>query len=84
MELVEPEESVEPVEVRIVDVVFKCSSLSECVLSLFEARIASHGCSKIEDGIDRDARTRLWVANFSTTRARSTVVVHWTARTLEC
>ena len=86
---VELAESVEPVEVRIVDVVVlptacltqvhSVCALGEGALLECKARIASQKCSKRKFGIDRDARRLLWVANFSTTRARSPVVVHWTS-----
>ena len=44
----------------------------------------SRDCSRFNFGIDRDARSGVWVALFSTTRVQSRVVVHWQARTLEC
>ena len=75
---VELAESVEPVEVRIVDVVVlptacltqvhSVCALGEGALLECKARIASQECSTRNYGIDRDVRKILWVTFFSTTR----------------
>ena len=89
MELVEAEESVEPVEVRIVDIVVlptacrtqvhSVCALGEGALLECKARIASQECSTRNYGIDRDARTRLQTANFTPREHKNPLVVHWTS-----
>ena len=85
----EPEESVEPVEVRIVDVVVLPTScrtkVHQCV-HLFEFALPELN-SENRKGTVRSTQERygidvfrgLWAANFSTTRVQSPVVVHWTS-----